>query len=182
MKHLSINATFHPSRASSGIQNPRKPVMGEMLHWLTGVSWCARSSKEGPSCYDIVCMHNLHKCGWTAAGSVFTYQFHFMCTECWRHNVPPPPPHIITGGKHHLMDLSIDIGSEKAALTLHVVSKQYYKFPLKIWSDLGMYKKRRNIVHSGPPCKGFRTSDPQRMWWFKVLRCHHLFLCFIVHP
>ena len=129
MKHLSINATFCPSWASSGIQNPT----------------FARSSKEGPSCYDIVCMHNLHKCGWTAVGSVFTYQFHFMCTECRRHNVPPPPPHIITGGKHHLMDLSIDIGSEKAALTLHVVSKQYYKFPLKISSDLGMSKKHRNI-------------------------------------
>ena len=69
-----------------------------------------------------VCTHNLHKCGWTAAGSVFTYQFHFVCTECWRHNMPPLPPHIITGGKNKLVDLSINMGSEKATLTLHVMN------------------------------------------------------------
>ena len=28
-----------------------KPMMGETLHWLTSVSWCTRSSKEGSSCY-----------------------------------------------------------------------------------------------------------------------------------
>ena len=36
-------------------------------------------------------------------------------------------------------------------------------------------------VHSGPLHKGFRTSDPRRMWLVKVLRCHHLFLRIFGH-
>ena len=34
----------------------------------------------------------------------------------------PLPPHIITGGKNKLMDLSINMGSEKATLTLHIMN------------------------------------------------------------
>ena len=70
MKHLSINATFRPSRASSGIQNfcmfvvcfacLTKPAMGEKLHWLTSVSWCARSAKGGSSCYQLSMPNNFH--------------------------------------------------------------------------------------------------------------------------
>ena len=37
-----------------------KPVMGEMLHWLTSVLWCARSSKEGSSCYQLSMPNNFH--------------------------------------------------------------------------------------------------------------------------
>ena len=37
-----------------------KPVMGETLHWLTSVSWCAWSSKEGSSCYQLSMPNNFH--------------------------------------------------------------------------------------------------------------------------
>ena len=38
-----------------------KPVMGETLHRLTNVSWCARSSKEGSSCYQLSMPINFHE-------------------------------------------------------------------------------------------------------------------------
>ena len=41
-----------------------KPVMGKTLHWLTNVSWCARSSKEGSSCYQLSMPINFHERIW----------------------------------------------------------------------------------------------------------------------
>ena len=53
--------------------------------------------------------------------SAFTYQFHLVGTESWRQSVPPLPPNIITSGKYKLMRLSINIGSKKALLSLHIM-------------------------------------------------------------
>ena len=85
MKHLS-------SRASSGIQNLTKPVMGETLHWFTSISWCARSSKEGSSCYQVSMPNNFHENMHevfhsfhpTSPSSAPTWWGAISCREWWR--------------------------------------------------------------------------------------------------
>ena len=38
-----------------------KPVMGETLHWFPSISWCAQSSKEWSSCYQLSMPINFHE-------------------------------------------------------------------------------------------------------------------------
>ena len=45
--------TVSSPRCVSSCSSLTKPVMGETLYWLTSVSCCARSSKEGSSCYQL---------------------------------------------------------------------------------------------------------------------------------
>ena len=62
-----------------------------------------------------------------------------------------------------------------------VMTSQYSYFDPS--RSLRVRNSKSHGVNSRTLCKGFRTSDPQRMWWLNVaiLRCNHLFLCFFGH-
>ena len=81
---LCMNKSWHLSFILSFVCLT-EPVMGETLHWLTSVSWCARSSKEGSSCYQLSMPNNFHERSCRIIGfeslSVKSYPTIFVCSS-----------------------------------------------------------------------------------------------------